>query len=97
MSYVSSIAVGGGVLLGILAVLIGLADGFSQRSAWNRIAAERKALDEREQALDERSESLADEARELWSWEGQLIAAAEHGGCAACELRRRRGERPTDD
>lgn len=97
MSIVISIVIVGGVVLAGLGVLIGLIDARSQRSAWSRIAAERRALAEREHELNERTEALADEARELWEWEGQLIAAAEQGGCAACELRRRRRERPAAD
>lgn len=81
------------VLIG-LAVVVGSLDGRSHRAAWSELAARRRELVERAEALDEREESLAEESRELYRWEGQLIQASEHGGCAACELRRVRGLRP---
>ena len=87
------IATGTAVLTG-LAVLVGRLDGRSQRAAWRRIAEERRELAEMRHRLAEQIEALAEEGRELWEWEGQLIAAAECGSCPACELRRRRGERP---
>lgn len=47
--------------------------------------------------LESRSQSAAWRAiartrRELADWEGELIAAAESRGCAACRLLRRRAE-----
>jgi hypothetical protein len=82
------------VTLAVLAVLVGSVDECSQRGAWRKIAKERRALAECEIRLEDRARALAEEARELWDWEGQLIAAAECGGCPACELRRRRRDGP---
>lgn len=87
------IVTGGLVLIG-LAVIVGVMDGRSQRNAWKRLAEQRRLQNLRDQALDAREEALAEEGRELWEWEGQLIRAAEYGGCPACEIRRQRGERP---
>ena len=89
-----AVVIAGGMAVVGLAVVIGYLEGHAQRAAWSTIAARRRALAEREQNLDERAEALAEEARELWEWEGQLIAAAECGGCPVCEMRRRRGDRP---
>ncbi|WP_433276612.1 hypothetical protein ACQPZA_35045 [Pseudonocardia xinjiangensis] len=76
-----------------LAVAIGVESG-SYRNGRRGIAAARRELAERSRQLDEREEGLAVEGRELYEWEGQLIRAAECGGCPICELRRLRGERP---
>lgn len=89
-----SIAVVGLLALVGLAGIIGLTESGSLRSAWVRIATERRSLAEHARMLDEREEALAEEGRRLYEWEGQLIRTAESGRCPACELRRRHGDRP---
>ena len=89
-----SIVTIGAAVLAVLAIVVGRLEGRSQRAAWRRIADERRTLAEMWRRLYEQIEALAEEERELSAWEGQLIAAAECGQCPACELRRRRGERP---
>lgn len=90
----SAVAILGVLVLAGLAITVGVLDSRSQRAGWDRLAAQRRLQAARNLALDEREEALAEEGRELWDWEGQLIRAAEHNGCPACELRRQRGERP---
>jgi hypothetical protein len=90
----SAVAIVGTFVLIGLAVTVGVLDGRSRRAGWSRLADQRRRQSARSRALDEREEALAAESRELWEWEGQLIRAAEGGGCAVCELRRQRGERP---
>lgn len=81
------------VLIG-LAIVVGNLEARAQRTAWADIATRRRQQVDRDHALDEREASLAEESRELFRWESQLVQATEHQGCPACELRRIRGQRP---
>ena len=92
---ISVIAVGTVVLVG-LAVAIGRIEGGSQETAWRHIAAERREIAEETRLLADHAATLVEKERELWEWEAQLVAAAASRGCPVCELRRRRGDRPSD-
>jgi len=84
--------VGVGFLTGLVVAIWVESD--TQGDGQRRIALRRRKLAERSRGLDEREEALAEERRELYEWEGQLIRAAEYGGCPECELRRLRRDRP---
>jgi hypothetical protein len=77
----TTVAIGATLVLLGLATLVGVIDGRSQRSAWNRIAVARRglfevgqALDDRETALDVREDELDARSRRLRAAERRLDA-----------------------